>query len=183
MDKFNYKDTSSSSLKLAMRLQSQTVSLNLPVVLGAFGAVKSEVGGQNDNLLFLLSAHIDSLFSQHVLTVGDTGYSKSSWRLSRLRGRSVYALELHSARFSFAPLLISSQGDNFHCASSLLTAQKRKAQTHSLTAGSSNQERETFIFVLILLPGIPGKPAGLWAFHRKKPFLALPCTAQVDSWR
>lgn len=54
-------------------------------------------------------------------------------------GKISYALEPYSAKFSFAPFLISSLGDNFHCASTLLTAQRRKAQTHSHTADSPKQ--------------------------------------------
>lgn len=104
------------------------------------------------------------------------GYPKS-----RLRGRSVYALELRSARFNLAPLLISSLGDKFHCASTLLTAQKRKAQTHSLTADSPKEQRETFLFVLVLLPGLSKKPAGLgehFTAQEKAPSCpALPCCA------
>lgn len=69
-----------------------------------------------------------------VLVTQDQGssgeHSQAGRKLPQTEGKMVYVLIHCSARFSFASLSISGRGENFHCASALFTAWKRRAQNH-----------------------------------------------------
>lgn len=162
--------------------------------MGAFGGVKSEVGGQKDSLLFLLRCSHWFIAQQHVLSPGDTGSGQLMWILKmQLKADQVEGKMSLCIRTSLPGLTLPlSWSSAWGTISTLLCWQLRKRKlkpTLSLLIAPSSKEK-LFLLFWYYCQAFQGNHQDFVSTSqlRKKPCLALPCPAvpcpaQVDSWK